>query len=87
MTHDQAIAPAKGIEIAISELDISIAIDSPPAVDAVRESRSSRRNENRPSPATIGLATMKARIATAGVSWENRPIGSKESQPDCGSAA
>ena len=36
-----------------------------------------RRNAKRPSPAISGLATMNARIATAGESQENNPIGSR----------
>ena len=77
VTVVHAMAPANGIEIAISEVDISIASDSPPAVAARRDSRSMRRNPNSPSPAMSGFATMKARIATAGDSCENRPIGSR----------
>ena len=85
MVH--AVDPAKGIEIAISEVDMSIATERPPAVAASRDSRSRRRNPNRPSPAIMGFATMSARIATAGESWENRPMGSRYSHPPCGSAA
>ena len=77
VTVVHAIAPANGIEIAISEVDISIASERPPAVAARRESRSSRRNANRPSPAIIGFATMNARIATAGESCENSAIGGR----------
>ena len=71
----QAIAPANGIEIAISEVDISIASDSPPAVAASLDSRSIRRNANSPSPAIVGFATMNARIAAAGDNCENSVIG------------
>ena len=71
----QAIEPAKGIDTAISEVDISIASDSPPTVAATRESRSTRQNPYRPRPASRGFTTMKARIAAAGESVENSAIG------------
>ncbi len=79
--------PANGSPIAMSEVDISIPMHSPPTVATGRESDSLRRNQKRPSPASSGLNTMNARIAAPGDNTENRSIGGTYSQPLCGSAA
>ena len=67
--------PANGISIAISEVDISIARQSPPAVETKRDRDSLRRNQNRPSPARSGLKTINARMAAPGESVENNTMG------------
>ncbi len=86
-TVDQAIAPANGIAIAISLPLMIPAIDSPPTVAAIRPSPSSRKNAYIPRPASSGLSTTIARIATEGDSTEKSTIGGAYSHPLCGSAA
>ena len=79
--------PANGIEIAISDVDISIPRHSPATVATGRENDSLRRNQKRPSPPSNGFRTMSARIAAPGDNVENRSIGGTYSQPLWGSAA
>ncbi len=83
----QARNPANGIPIAMSDVDISMPRHRPPTVATGLDMDSLRRNQNTPSPATIGLSTINARIAAPADNEENRTIGGTYSQPLWGSAA
>ena len=82
-----ASVPAKGSEMATTEVAMIMAYDSAPAAAAARCSRSRLRNQYSPRPASSGLSTMKRRMAVPHLRIENSAMPAAFSHPDCGSAA
>src|SRR5918994_930966 len=79
--------PANGRATATLDAAIVIAIDSPPAVAAMRPRLSRRKNHHKPMPAMMGYATIIARSPSPHPNRHDATIVVMESHPDCASAA